>query len=62
MSTSLAAEKSPARNETMDLLKFIAAIFVVFDHAIFPGRLGGWLVCRWLGPVYDRRLSKRRAE
>ena len=45
MSTSLTAEKSPARNETMDLLKFIAAIFVVFDHAIFPGRLGGWLVC-----------------
>lgn len=26
------------------------------------GVLGGWLVCRWLGPVYDRRLSKRRAE
>ena len=25
------------------------------------GVLGGWLVCRWLGPVYDRQLGKRRA-
>lgn len=38
-------EKHMTRNETMDLLKLIASIIVVFDHAIFPGRLGGWLVC-----------------
>ncbi|MGM9536883.1 MAG: phosphatase PAP2 family protein [Candidatus Onthomonas sp.] len=26
------------------------------------GLLGGWLVCRWMGPVYDRRLSRKKAE
>lgn len=40
-----APEKRLARNETMDLLKLIASIIVVFDHAMFPGRLGSWLVC-----------------
>ena len=33
------------RNQAMDLCKLIASVFVVFDHAIFPGKLGGILVC-----------------
>lgn len=34
-----------SRNESMDLCKLIASVFVVFDHAIFPGKLGEILIC-----------------
>lgn len=45
MAVTPVSNKRLVRNETMDVLKLIASVFVVFDHAVFPGRLGSWLIC-----------------
>ena len=40
-----AMQQNKPRNQAMDLCKLIASVFVVFDHAVFPGKLGSILIC-----------------
>lgn len=43
-----------ARNQTMECLKLLAAVFVVFIHIKFPGRLGELMTClaRFAVPLF----------
>lgn len=43
-----------ARNQSMELCKLIASVFVVFIHALFPGRLGDVMDClaRFAVPLF----------
>ena len=33
------------RNQSMDVCKFLASLFVIFIHVPFPGRTGQWIAC-----------------
>ena len=45
---------SSIRNQSMDVCKLIASFFVVFDHAVFPGKLGEILIylCSFAVPMF----------
>lgn len=45
---------NPVRNQTMEVCKLIAAIFVVFLHVQFPGMAGGMIACvsRFAVPMF----------